>query len=81
MNIRGVEMICPRCDSKNANFLTKSPVGDEWEVYICDDCYFSWRSTEDESIKDPEKYDPRFKINVIEVKSLPAIPPVPKLKI
>ena len=50
-------MICPRCSSETVNLLTKAPVDDAWEVYICDTCCFSWRSTEDEDITNYKKYD------------------------
>ncbi|MDA8221950.1 non-oxidative hydroxyarylic acid decarboxylases subunit D [Desulfosporosinus sp.] len=36
-------------------------------MYLCKTCGFSWRSTEGDEIKDPEKYDKRFKINPAEV--------------
>ncbi len=72
-------MICPRCDSKETELLTKSPVGDVWEVYICKICCFSWRSTESEDITDPEKYDKRFKIDAGKIASLDKIPPIPPL--
>lgn len=72
-------MICPRCGSETVNLLTKAPVDDAWEVYICDTCCFSWRSTEDEDITNYEKYDKRFKINPEEIKSLDQIPPIPEL--
>ena len=43
-------LICPRCHSKEVSLLTKSPVGDVWEVYLCETCTFSWRNTEGENI-------------------------------
>lgn len=73
-------MICPRCDSNEVSLLTKSPVGDEWEVYICDTCCFSWRSTEEEDITNPEKYNKKFKIDKDKIPYLDQIPPIPELK-
>ena len=29
-------MKCPRCDSELVSVMVKSPVGDAWEVYLCD---------------------------------------------
>ncbi|WP_235699823.1 non-oxidative hydroxyarylic acid decarboxylases subunit D [Clostridium hydrogenum] len=72
-------MICPRCDSEKVELLTKAPKDDAWEVYICKDCNFSWRSTEDEDITNPEKYDKRFKINRNDISSIPVMPPIPEL--
>ncbi|WP_430027573.1 non-oxidative hydroxyarylic acid decarboxylases subunit D [Paenibacillus turicensis] len=73
-------MICPRCDSKTIELLTKAPLEDAWEVYICGTCYFSWRSTEGENITNPEKYDRRFKLNPANFEKLDKIPPIPDLK-
>ena len=45
-------MKCPRCGSETVRDMTKSPVGDVWEVYVCDTCYYSWRSTEEIHVHD-----------------------------
>ncbi|KWU67735.1 non-oxidative hydroxyarylic acid decarboxylases subunit D [Priestia megaterium] len=73
-------MKCPRCESEKVNLLTKAPVDDAWEVYICETCTLSWRNTEGPNITDPEKYDKRFKLNPAEFKELDQIPPIPELK-
>jgi transposase-like protein len=73
-------MICPRCDSEKVSLLTKSPVGDVWEVYLCGTCHFSWRNTEGDNITDPKKYDKRFKLNPANFEKLDQIPPIPALK-
>ena len=73
-------MQCPRCDSEKVSLLTKSPVGDVWEVYLCGTCHFTWRNTESENITNPEKYDKRFKLNPAEFDQLAQIPPIPPLK-
>lgn len=73
-------MICPRCDSELVSVMAKSPVGDVWEVYLCDTCQFSWRSTEGENIIDPEKYDKRFKLDPNKFDKLDQIPPIPSLR-
>jgi transposase-like protein len=72
-------MKCPRCDSELVRVMVKSPVGDAWEVYLCDTCKFSWRSTEGANITDPEQYDKRFKLNPEEFDKLDKIPPIPPL--
>jgi transposase-like protein len=72
-------MKCPRCDSEIVSVMVKSPVGDAWEVYLCDTCKFSWRSTEGANITDPEQYDKRFKLNPEEFDKLEKIPPIPAL--
>ncbi|CAI8703455.1 non-oxidative hydroxyarylic acid decarboxylases subunit D [Priestia megaterium] len=73
-------MKCPRCESKKISLLTKAPVDDAWEVYICETCTLSWRNTEGSNVTDPEKYDKRFKLNPAEFKELDQIPPIPELK-
>ncbi|WP_374019796.1 non-oxidative hydroxyarylic acid decarboxylases subunit D [Paenibacillus thiaminolyticus] len=68
-------MICPRCDSDKVRVMVKSPVGDVWEVYICEKCWYSWRSTE------TIKINPKFKLNDEKIANLGVIPPVPPLKV
>ena len=45
-------MKCPRCNADTVRVMTKSPVGDVWEVYVCDTCSYSWRSTEEIHVHD-----------------------------
>ena len=66
-------MICPRCDSENVRLMVKSPVGDEWEVYVCEKCWYSWRSTEEIHIL------PKFKLNDEKIAGMEMIPPIPLL--
>lgn len=73
-------MICPRCDQDMAYKLADSPYGQEWTVYICGKCYFTWRSTEDEEITDPGRYNPVFKLSSESFAKMPCIPPIPPLK-
>ena len=67
-------MTCPRCDGKHIEVLTKSPVGDVWEMYICGDCFYSWRSTEKVSVI------PKFKLKAEDIETIQVIPPVPPLE-
>ena len=69
-------MICPRCDSKNADLLIPSPVGNEWEMYFCNDCNFTWRSTEPENIRNPKMYDSRFKLTKKKISMMTVNPPI-----
>lgn len=73
-------MPCPRCDCDPVQVMATSPVGDVWEVYLCDTCSFSWRSTEPEQITDPAQYDQRFKINPATIPGLDPMPPIPPLR-
>jgi hypothetical protein len=69
-------MICPRCDSKNANLLISSPIGNEWEMYICDECNFTWRSIEPDSIRNPKLYDSKFKLTKQKISMMMVNPPI-----
>lgn len=73
-------MKCPRCKSETVELLTKAPKDNAWEVYVCKTCCYSFRSTEDASVTDPEKYDPRFYIDPKDIPNLLQIPPVAKKK-
>lgn len=73
-------MICPRCDSKDISILANSPIGDEWKMYICGDCNFSWRSSETEEITDASKYDKRFKLSKENIQDMMVYPPIPDLR-
>lgn len=72
-------MKCPRCNSEKVDIMVKAPVDDAWEVYLCDTCIFTWRSTEGPNITDPDQYDKRFKLNPEEFDKIDQIPPIPPL--
>jgi hypothetical protein len=74
-------MICPRCESEDVGKVVDSPVGDVWEVYMCNRCFYSWRSTEDASVTDPAKYDKRFKLTEAQIAKMMEIPPIPPLEV
>ena len=67
-------MLCPRCDKEQVRVMAKSPVGNAWEVYVCDNCKYSWRSTENIKIL------PQFKLDDQKIATMMAIPPIPPLK-
>lgn len=67
-------MNCPRCSSENIKTMVKSPVGDVWEMYLCKECFYSWRSTEDVMVLD------KFKLTKEKIDSMDVIPPVPPLE-
>jgi vanillate/4-hydroxybenzoate decarboxylase subunit D len=70
-------MICPRCDSDEAGLLTVSPRGDEWTMYACGRCNFTWRSTEPQQITDAASYHPQFKLTKDSIERMPVYPPLP----
>lgn len=73
-------MICPRCGSENIEVIAKSPKDNVWEVFMCNCCFYSYRSTEPENRKSRSLYDERFKVDLEQVNSIGVIPPVPPLK-
>ncbi len=72
-------MICPRCDGDTALEYTQAYDG-SWKLFRCQACYFIWRSTEPDYIKDKDAYDPRFKIDPESIKQAHQNPPIPPLK-
>ena len=73
-------MICPRCDTGKVELLALAPVGNAWELYICQTCCYSWRSTETPDKTDPARYNPSFKLKPEQIPALLVIPPVAPLK-
>ncbi|MCP4180253.1 MAG: UbiD family decarboxylase [bacterium] len=69
--------ICPRCDKKNISLLSNSPIRDKWKMYLCNDCLYSWRSTEIEELKNPELYSKKFKLTKEIIENLMEVPPLP----
>lgn len=73
-------MKCVRCLKGTAAKFAEAPDGSgAWEMYVCDRCFFSWRSTEEDEVINPEKRDPDFQLNG-EIEDLPIPVPVPPLK-
>lgn len=67
-------MKCNRCGSDKVRKMVDSPVGKVWEVYVCDKCNFSWRSTETIDVL------PKFKLDDEKIANMQVIPPIPPLK-
>jgi len=75
-------MDCPRCESTGAATFFEAPKNGAWELYRCPNCFFIWRSTEKETIKNKDLYHPAFKLNEDKIKEMidkPAIPPLLKV--
>lgn len=71
---------CPRCNHDKVTVMCKSPVGNEWEMYLCSYCHYSWRSNEAEELQDPKLYNPKFKLSRQEIENMMVLPPVPERK-
>lgn len=71
--------ICPCCDADGCTLVTHSPVAGCWEVYGCPQCFFTWRTTEPDTITDGRKYDPRFKLDAEKISRYNIVPTIPPL--
>jgi len=45
-------------------------------VFGCNTCFYTWRSTEPEENRDPEKYPAIFRLNPADVESFPIVPTI-----
>ncbi len=74
-------MMCPRCESDAAYKIFEAPEDPKlWEIYRCPRCNFTWRSSEEESITDPKRYDPRFRLSEQKIRDMAPKPPIPPLR-
>ena len=56
-------MQCVRCLNDSASKVADAPDGSgAWEIYFCEKCRYSWRSSEEDYIVDIEKRNPKFRI-------------------
>jgi hypothetical protein len=56
-------MQCVRCLSDEARKIADAPDGSgAWEVYFCERCSYSWRSSEEDFVTDIAKRNPRFQL-------------------
>jgi len=74
-------MICIRCLQDSAEKIAEAPDGSgEWEVYYCERCNYSWRSSEESEITVPDKRDPEFQLEDVNLDALQILNPIPPLK-
>ena len=67
-------MKCLRCLDDTASEVAGAPDGsDAWTIYYCQKCNYSWRSSEEESITDIEKRNPRFQLDKIDFATIPVL--------
>jgi vanillate/4-hydroxybenzoate decarboxylase subunit D len=70
-------MACPRCRSSQTELMACSPVAGAWEFHLCQTCFFGWRTSEPESIVNPDRYDPRFRLTREQIAGFAEVPAVP----
>lgn len=70
-------MKCVRCLNDSAKVVAKAPDGSgAWEVFCCSKCNYSWRSTEEEDVINPDKLDPYFKLDKVDLDNLENMIPI-----
>lgn len=72
-------MQCPRCDDHTIEVLAVSPVENVWEVFQCQRCLYTWRSTEPERRTSREHYPEEFKMTQADIDHAPVVPSIPPL--
>lgn len=73
-------MMCVRCYHDTAGQVAKAPDGSNaWVVYYCERCNFSWRSTEEPEVIDPEKREAYFQLKDVDIDALMVPVPIPPL--
>jgi vanillate/4-hydroxybenzoate decarboxylase subunit D len=74
------KMICVRCLKDTARKVAEAPDrSGAWEVYYCERCNYSWRSTEEEEITVLERRDPEFQLDQVDLETLSSPNPIPPL--
>lgn len=69
--------VCPRCERDTVRTMTTSPVPGRWTMYVCDTCFYGYRSTEEPAATDPAVFPMDFKVDPAGIGAMPAMPPVP----
>jgi len=71
-------MKCVRCLTDEVQVVARAPDGSEaWEIYRCLRCNYGWRSSEPVEIIDPERRDPAFQLDQVDLSELPSPLPAP----
>lgn len=66
---------CPRCDHDETEQVAAAPGA--WEVHLCARCFYTWRTSEPESMLRYEGYDSRFRLNAEQLARFAVFPGVP----
>ncbi|MCL6477467.1 MAG: vanillic acid non-oxidative decarboxylation protein [Peptococcaceae bacterium] len=73
-------MKCLRCLKDTAAKIAEAPDGSRaWEVFYCERCNYSWRTTEEEEIINLEKRDKNWQLDDVDLDSLDSLVPIPPL--
>jgi hypothetical protein len=70
---------CPRCGTGHTRIVAHSPVAGAWQMYLCQTCFYSWRSTEPDQVTVASHIPAIFRVDAAAIrdgKVMPAIPPL-----
>ncbi|MBL1100539.1 non-oxidative hydroxyarylic acid decarboxylases subunit D [Streptomyces coffeae] len=70
---------CPRCGHDRLDQIYTSPVAGVWEIYHCQQCLYSWRTTEPARRTQRDAYPDSFKMTVDDIRNAIELP-VPPLR-
>lgn len=74
-------MMCVRCYHDTVSKVASAPDGSNaWEIYYCERCNFSWRSTEEPEVIESEKRPAYFQLKDVDLDELMHPVPIPPLK-
>jgi len=68
--------VCPRCEAIEAQHVATAPNAGVWQIYICQQCFFTWRTTEPASVTEPEHYPTVFRVRQAEIHTAGVLPPI-----
>jgi hypothetical protein len=70
-------MNCPRCNSSDTELMTRSAVAVAWEIHLCGQCFYGWRTSEPAAMLQYEHYDARFRLAPEQISQFAEMPTVP----
>lgn len=71
--------MCPRCAAEGLRRLATG-VDAAWEVWQCQTCLYTWRTTEPDRRTKREAYPEAFKMTQADIDNAPEVPTVPPLR-
>ncbi|MEV6231257.1 non-oxidative hydroxyarylic acid decarboxylases subunit D [Saccharopolyspora shandongensis] len=74
------ETVCPRCAHETVDKLYSSPVPGVWDVLQCQQCLYTWRTSEPARRTSRDAYPDRFKMTLEDIKAAREVPAIPPLR-
>ncbi|MFB7501111.1 non-oxidative hydroxyarylic acid decarboxylases subunit D [Streptomyces sp. NPDC056161] len=71
---------CPRCAATRTERLATSPVPGVWDVHQCQDCLYTWRTTEPARRSSRRAYPEEFRMTRADIEGATEVPAVPPLR-